>query len=119
MRGKVFLNSEDTIHNSWPGIGPPLINYTAWTIRYMNKRMHSLIVENGRFPGALRHMMTAGIERTGIFRDEEDRDELLDTLESLLPVTQQPWYGRLQIPERALGFEDGWPGTWSLVKSAT
>lgn len=55
----------------------------------MNKLMHAEIVENGRPPGALRHKMTAGIEFSRTFRDEEERDDQLDTLESLLPVTQQ------------------------------
>jgi hypothetical protein len=68
----------------------------------MKKRMHAEIVENGRPPGALRHEMTGGIDRRRTFRDKEDRDELMDTLESLLPVTQQPCYDRLQLPEHTL-----------------
>jgi hypothetical protein len=63
----------------------------------MKKRMHAEIVENGRPPGALRHKMTGGIESRRILRGEEDRDGRLDTLESLLPVTQQPRYDRFSF----------------------
>lgn len=62
--------------------------------------------------------MTGGIERRRTFRDEEDRDEPLDTLESLLPVTHQPCYDRLQILEHtlALGADGLPPGNDRAVK---
>lgn len=75
------------------------------------KCMYAEIVENGQLPGALRHKMTGGTEHRMIFRGDEDRDELLDTLESLLPVTKTACYDRLQIPERALSSRGGWAAT--------
>jgi putative transposase len=40
------------------------------------------------FPGGVHHLMVRGIERKRIFRDDQDRDALLDRLGSLLLETQ-------------------------------
>ena len=45
-------------------------------------------------PGALHHVMIRGIERRRIFRDNQDRDNLLNRLEALLPETQTACYAR-------------------------
>jgi len=39
-------------------------------------------------PGVLHHVMDRGIERRNIFKDDQDRDDLLARLASLLPETR-------------------------------
>jgi REP element-mobilizing transposase RayT len=39
-------------------------------------------------PGVLHHIIIRGIERRKIFRDNKDRNNLLDRLSDLLPATQ-------------------------------
>lgn len=43
-------------------------------------------------PGVLHHIIIRGIERRRIFRDNKDRDSLLDRLSDLLPSTQTSCY---------------------------
>ena len=42
--------------------------------------------------GALHHLMIRGIERRKIFRDDQDRDNLLDRLGKILVETKTPCY---------------------------
>ena len=44
-------------------------------------------------PGVLHHIIIRGIERRKIFRDDKDRDNLLDRLSDLLPATNTACYG--------------------------
>ncbi len=39
-------------------------------------------------PGVLHHIIIRGIERSKIFRDDKDRDDLIDRLSDLLFETQ-------------------------------
>jgi len=43
-------------------------------------------------PGVLYHIIIRGIERGKIFRDDKDRDNLIDRLSILLPETQTACY---------------------------
>ena len=43
-------------------------------------------------PGALHHIIIRGIERTAIFRDDNDRENFLDRLSKLLADSQTPCY---------------------------
>jgi len=52
-------------------------------------------------PGALHHVMIRGIERRRIFRDNQDRDNLLNRIEALLPETQTACYAWALIPNHA------------------
>lgn len=52
-------------------------------------------------PGVLHHIMIRGIERRKIFRDNRDRDNLLDRLAKLLPETQTASYAWVFIPNHA------------------
>ncbi len=52
-------------------------------------------------PGALHHIMIRGIERRKIFRDDDDRENFLDRLEKLLPVTQTACFAWALIPNHA------------------
>jgi hypothetical protein len=46
----------------------------------------------------LHHIITKGIERRQIFRDDQDRDNLIDRLSILLPETQTAYYALVYIP---------------------
>lgn len=52
-------------------------------------------------PGVLHHVMIRGIERREIFRDNQDRDDLLNRLAALLPETQTACYAWALIPNHA------------------
>jgi len=52
-------------------------------------------------PGALHHIIIRGIERRNIFRDNKDRDNFIDRLSDLLPVTQTTCYAWAFIPNHA------------------
>jgi len=41
-------------------------------------------------PGALHHIVIRGIERRGIFQDDEDRKDFLERLSGLLSGTRVP-----------------------------
>jgi REP element-mobilizing transposase RayT len=43
-------------------------------------------------PGVLHHVMIRGIERRNIFRNNRDRNDLIERLEILLPETQTKCY---------------------------
>jgi putative transposase len=52
-------------------------------------------------PGVLHHVMIRGIERTNIFRDNNDRDYFIDRLAVLLPETKTACYAWAFIPNHA------------------
>jgi len=52
-------------------------------------------------PGALHHVMIRGIERRVIFRSDQDREDLLDRLGSLLPETGTLCYAWAFLPNHA------------------
>jgi REP element-mobilizing transposase RayT len=52
-------------------------------------------------PGVLHHIIIRGIERRKIFRDDKDRDNFIDRLSDLLPVTQTTCYAWAFIPNHA------------------
>ena len=52
-------------------------------------------------PGVLRHIIIRGIERSKIFRDDKDRDDLIDRLSDLLPATQTACYAWAFMPNHA------------------
>ncbi|MBN1187954.1 MAG: transposase, partial [Bacteroidales bacterium] len=52
-------------------------------------------------PGVLHHVMIRGIERRRIFRDDKDRDNLLDRLSLILPDTKTTCYAFALIPNHA------------------
>jgi len=43
-------------------------------------------------PGVLHHVIIRGIERRNIFKDDQDRDDLLERLAALLPETRISCY---------------------------
>lgn len=52
-------------------------------------------------PGVLHHVIIRGIERRKIFRDDWDREDLLQRLSNLLPATQTSCYAWVLIPNHA------------------
>jgi putative transposase len=44
-------------------------------------------------PGVLHHIIIRGIERGKIFRNDQDKDNFIDRLASILPATQTACYG--------------------------
>ena len=52
-------------------------------------------------PGVLHHVMIRGIERRKIFRDDKDRDNLLDRLSLILPETGTSCYAFALMPNHA------------------
>lgn len=52
-------------------------------------------------PGALHHIIIRGIERRRIFKDDKDRDNLIQRLEMLLPETQTKCYAWAFLPNHA------------------
>ena len=52
-------------------------------------------------PGVLHHVMIRGIERRRIFRDEEDRNNLLERLSIILPETDTSCYAWALMPNHA------------------
>ena len=48
--------------------------------------------DGGQAPGVLHHIIIRGIERRKIFRDDKDRDNLLERLSDLLPATNTACY---------------------------
>jgi REP element-mobilizing transposase RayT len=49
-------------------------------------------------PGALHHIICRGIERRKIFRDNQDRNNFLERLGTLLRETATPCYAFALIP---------------------
>jgi putative transposase len=52
-------------------------------------------------PGVLHHIIIRGIERTQIFKDDDDREDFLTRLEKLLPVTKTSCFAWALIPNHA------------------
>lgn len=52
-------------------------------------------------PGVLHHIMIRGIERRKIFRNDKDREDMLDRLAKVLPETQTACYAWVFIPNHA------------------
>jgi putative transposase len=52
-------------------------------------------------PGVVHHIIIRGIERRSIFRDDKDRDNLLDRLSDLLPATSTACYAWAFLPNHA------------------
>lgn len=52
-------------------------------------------------PGVLHHVIIRGIERRKIFRDNKDRDNLLNRLGNLLPATKTTCYAWALLPNHA------------------
>ena len=48
--------------------------------------------DGGQAPGVLHHIMIRGIERRKIFRNNKDREDLLDRISNLLPETETACY---------------------------
>ena len=48
--------------------------------------------DGGQAPGVLHHIIIRGIERRKIFKDDKDRDNLLERLSNLLPATNTACY---------------------------
>ena len=68
-------------------------------------------------PGVLQHIIIRGIERRKIFRDDKDRDDLIDRLSELLPATQTACYAWAFIPNHAhFLFRSGSAGISTLMR---
>jgi len=52
-------------------------------------------------PGVLHHIMIRGIERRPIFKSDQDREDLLERLSTLLPETQTACYAWTLLPNHA------------------
>ena len=52
-------------------------------------------------PGVLHHVIIRGIERRKIFRDDTDRNDLLERLSKLLPITKTACYAWALLPNHA------------------
>ena len=52
-------------------------------------------------PGVVHHIMIKGIERRKIFRNDKDREDLLDRLSQLLPKTETSCYAWVFLPNHA------------------
>ena len=52
-------------------------------------------------PGVLHHIMIRGIERRAIFKDDQDREDLLGRLSTLLPETKTACYAWAFLPNHA------------------
>ena len=68
-------------------------------------------------PGVLHHIIIRGIERSKIFRDDKDRDDLIDRLSDLLPATQTACYAWAFMPNHAhFLFRSGSSGISTLMR---
>jgi putative transposase len=52
-------------------------------------------------PGVIHHVIIRGIERGKIFRDNKDRDDMIDRLADLLPATRTACYAWAFLPNHA------------------
>jgi putative transposase len=52
----------------------------------------------GLAPGVIHHVMIRGIERGSLFRDDKDRDDMIDRLVDLLPATKTACYAWVFSP---------------------
>ena len=68
-------------------------------------------------PGVLQHIIIRGIERRIIFRDDKDKDDLIDRLSDLLPATQTACYAWAFMPNHAhFLFRSGSSGISALMR---
>jgi putative transposase len=68
-------------------------------------------------PGVLHHVIIRGIERRNIFRDDKDRENLLERIEILLPETKTACYAWALIPNHAhFLFRSGEVGLSTLMR---
>ena len=68
-------------------------------------------------PGVLHHIIIRGIERRKIFRDDKDKDNLVDRLSILLPETQTACYAWAFMPNHAhFLFRSGSAGISTLMR---
>jgi putative transposase len=68
-------------------------------------------------PGVLHHVIIRGIERRRIFRDDTDRNELLERLDRLLPTTKTACYAWALLPNHAhFLFRSGGVGLSTLMR---
>jgi len=68
-------------------------------------------------PGVLHHVIIRGIERRKIFRDDQDRNHLLERLGDLLPATKTPCYAWALLPNHAhFLFQSGETGLSTLMR---
>ncbi len=67
--------------------------------------------------GLLHHVMIRGIERRRIFKDDEDRENLMERLSDLLPKTKTQCYAWAFMPNHAhFLFRSGPSGIATLMK---
>jgi putative transposase len=68
-------------------------------------------------PGAIHHVMIRGIERRPIFRDDNDRDNMIDRLADLIPATKTACYAWAFLPNHAhFLFRSGDTGLPALMR---
>ena len=68
-------------------------------------------------PGVLHHIMIRGIERRKIFKDDKDREDILDRLSILLPETKTACYAWALMPNHAhFLFRSGDSGISTLMR---
>ena len=68
-------------------------------------------------PGVLHHVIIRGIERRKIFRDDRDRDDLLERLSELLVATRTACYAWALLPNHAhFLFRTGQSGLSTLMR---
>jgi len=68
-------------------------------------------------PGVLHHIIIRGIERRKIFRDNQDKDNLIDRLSTLLPETQTACYAWALLSNHAhFLFRSGSAGISTLMR---
>lgn len=68
-------------------------------------------------PGVLHHVIIRGIERRRIFRDNQDRDDLLQRLDRILPATGTACYAWALLPNHAhFLFRSGPVGLSTLMR---
>ena len=68
-------------------------------------------------PGGVQHIIIRGIERRSIFRDNNDRDDLIDRLALLLPETKTACYAWTFMPNHAhFLFRSGAVGISTLMR---
>jgi len=67
--------------------------------------------------GVLHHIIIRGIERRKIFRDDKDRDDLINRLSALLPATKTACYAWVFIPNHVhFLFRSGDAGISTLMR---
>ncbi len=70
-------------------------------------------------PGVLHHIIIRGIERRAIFRDDSDRENLLERLSTLIPETQSFCYAWVFMSNHAhFLMRSGPGGVAHLMRSA-